>query len=345
MPSKTITTLQTQLFGEINGSKLSRIKDELIKKYAETDRRKVIDILIQYTKEGKILHWRNFLLTDIIKIVLDGEQDYADFFEWTITIESLSYWGIDGVLKTKGKNGYAALVNLITNNSLPISIRAKAVKSIAEFSKQPFDKGLPADPGYWKEEDLRIAAILDWQQEGYADGIGYAVPQLHPSLANPKSELEKLASKLDNKLAKSRNGRQDLANPSDWLVVANMQDIASIEGKWELPPKYLLFLKNYSPLRVSISGKKFIESLFLYGASELIERQIGYASNSVTHELLADWPPHFVIIADDGGDPYCINIEAVSNEDAPIYTAKHGQGEWKFEQVSESFIAFLKGLV
>lgn len=342
MPPKNIAALKTQLFGELNGSKLSRIKDELIKKCAEDDRKEVVAILMQYVKEGKILHWRDFLLTDIIKNVLDGEQEYAGFFEWTITIDSLAYWGIDGLLKTVGKDSYGELVEMIKNERLPLSVRAKAVKSIAEFSKQPFDKDLPRDPGYWKVEELTITAVLDWQQKGYPDGIGYAKPEMHPSLANPKSELEKLAAKLDKKLEKVRSKSQDFANPSNWLVVANDKDIAAIERKWILPEKYLLFLKNYSPLRVGITGERFVECFFLYGALELIERQIGYAYDGISQQPLTDWPLNFVVIGDDGGDPFCIDIAAASNGDAPVYTAMHGQGEWEFEMVSEGFIAFLK---
>lgn len=344
MPNKSIFLLQKQLFIEENGTRFSKLKDELIKNHAENDRRKVIEMLIQYVREGMIVHWRNFLLTDIIKLVFEGEHEYAEFFEWTITFDTMTYWGIDGLLKTKGKEAYKKVIELIKKERLPLAVRAKAIKSLAEFSKQPFDKGLPRDPGYWKDDDLRIDAVLDWQQKGYADGIGYSQPERHISLANPKTELEKLASRLDKKLEKSRKRGQDPANPTNWLVVANEKDIAAIENKWAIPDKYLLFLKKYSPLRVAISGKRLVECFFLYGASELIERQSGYAYNGITQELLTDWPLNFVVIGDDGGDPYCIDISSVSNGDAPIYTAEHGQGKWGFEQVSDSFISFLKSI-
>ena len=99
----TIKQLEEKLFNENDGSKFSKIKDRLIKLFAEYEREKVLEILIQYSKSGKILHWRAFLLTDIIALVKENETGYIKFFEWTITQPELTYWGIDGLLKTKGQ--------------------------------------------------------------------------------------------------------------------------------------------------------------------------------------------------------------------------------------------------
>lgn len=164
----------------------------------------------------------------------------------------LTYWGIDGLLKTKGKNSYGALIEIITNESQPAEIRAKAVKSIAEYSKQPFDRNLTGDPGHWKVEELRVSEIKAWQQNGYSDGKGYAVPITHNALKKPSSAFEKIVSKLDKKLKRSREEDQDLANPSNWLVIASDKDIEEIQMRWKLPEKYRLFLQNFSPLNVSI---------------------------------------------------------------------------------------------
>lgn len=344
MQRNSIDHLRQQLFDESNGSKFSKLKDKLLKTYVDTERELVINTLIQYVKEGQILHWRNFLLTDVIDIIHEKEKQYSDFFEWTITVPALTYWGIDGLLKTKGKDSYEKLIELINTEDQPLSIRAKAIKSICEFSKQTFDKGLPSDPGYWEVKNLKIVDILQWQQNGYPNGFGYEKPKIHPSLNNPKTDFEKLVSKLDNKLQKSRSAKQDLANPSNWLVIASETDISEIEKKWTLPDKYLLFLKNYSPLQVYIDSKKFVNELSLYGASDLIKGQNGYSYDAETQKALNDWPTNFVVIGDDGGDPFCIDISAINDGDAPIYSSMHGQGVWEFELVADTFIKFLKSL-
>jgi hypothetical protein len=345
MQKNSIDDLRQKLFAETDGIKFSNLKDKLIKLYGESERKLTIEIFEQYIKEGKITHWREFLMTDLIDLILENESEYSNFFEWTVTTPKLSYWGIDGLIKTKGKNSYRKLVEIIVNESCQISIRAKAIKSISEFSRQPFDFGLPSDPGYWKKENFKIQEILEWQKNGYLDGLGYVKPKTHPSLKNPKTDLEKIVSKLEKKLEKSRNKNQDLANPSNWLVIADIESILQIEAKWTLPEKYLLFLKYFSPLRLHIDNKKFVNGLSLYGARNLIESQVGYSLNSNNKSQIANWPENFLVIGDDGGDPFCIDLGNISNGDSPIYTSMHGQGTWKFELFNDSFINFLKGLV
>ena len=39
------------------------------------------------------------------------------------------------------------------------------------------------------------------------------------------------------------------------------------------------------------------------------------------------------------------NISDITNNDAPIYTSMHGNGEWEFEKYSDSFVDFLKDIV
>lgn len=343
--AKTIEQFEESLFTENDGSKFSKIKDKLIKSFSSTDREKVIEILIQYSKNGKMLHWRNFLLTDIIDLVEKDETNYIDFFEFTITKPELTYWGIDGLIKTKGVKAYKSLIELVQNGSLPTEVRAKAIKSIAIHSNQPFDRDLPKDPGYWKIEDFRINELLDWQSKEYRQGSGYKEPKIHPSLKNPKTELEKAVSKLDNKLEIERRKQQDLSNPSDWLAIADESKIETIEQKWKLPENYLLFLKNYSPINVFIDDEKFFQGLNLYGAEDLIKSQNGYSFNSMTSEVLTDWPSNYIVIADAGADPYCIDISNITNNDAPVYTSMHGNGKWEFEKYSDSFVDFLKDIV
>ncbi len=139
-----------------------------------------------------------------------------------------------------------------------------------------------------------------------------------------------------------RTKNQDLSNPTNWLVIADETDILDIEKKWKLPENYLLFLKNYSPLNVYIDSKKYFQGLRLYGASELLKRQGGYSFNPIINQTIDEWPKNFVVIADAGADPYCIDINQLKDNDAPVYTSIHGTGNWEFELYADSFLNFLK---
>ncbi|WP_435262642.1 hypothetical protein [Tenacibaculum sp. nBUS_03] len=140
-------------------------------------------------KNGQILHWRNFLLSDIVELVNEDESKHNIFFEWCVTQPKLTYWGTDGLIKTKGKKSFSTLIELAKDDNLETETRAKSIKSISIYSKQSFDRGLPKDPGYWKLEDLRIEEVKNWYKNGHQDGKGYSEPITHFSLENPKTEL------------------------------------------------------------------------------------------------------------------------------------------------------------
>lgn len=340
MAKATLQELSEKLFSESDGSKFSKIKDNLIRNFGTTDTAQVFDVFTRYAREGKLLHWRNFLMTDIIRMIPEDTIQYAPFFEWSITIPELTYWGIDGLLKVNGRNAYHSLVAIAANEQLQLSVRAKAIKSLAMHSQQPFDRQLPADPGYWKVMDLRLSEVMEWEKNGYPDGGGYAAPVTHPALEHPSSRLEQVVAGLERKLKQRRNNSQDLSNPADWLVIANSSDMNAIDGKWALPETYRTFLQNFSPLRVMIDGGEvFPGGLDLYGAAELIERQNGYAYDAVRQEEIADWPAHLVVIADAGGDPFCIDL---NSKEGAVYSSMHGMGRWDFELYTDNFIDFLE---
>jgi hypothetical protein len=50
--------------------------------------------------------------------------------------------------------------------------RAQAIKCLAIRSGQPFDRGLPEDPGEWEPEDLRTKELKAWAAQGYPQGGG-----------------------------------------------------------------------------------------------------------------------------------------------------------------------------
>ena len=335
-----LAALHRKLFDETSGVKFAVLKDRLINKFGETDRLAVLDILMAYARDGQLLHWRSSLVNEIVKLM--EPQELPDFFNWAVTMPDLAYWGVDGLLKSRGKDAYEPVVALAMSNTLPLEVKAKAVKSLAVLSRQPFDAGLSPDPGHWKADSLPLQDVLAWQSAGYPDGAGHSPPATHASLDEPGTVLEKAAAKLAKKLAAKRKKNHDPARPSNWLVIASGADLAAIDERWTLPSHYRDFLARFSPLRVYIDSKRYFQGLHLYGASELLKAQHGYSYNPVDQQAIAGWPAHYVVIADAGADPYCLDLSAIADGDAPVYTAEHGRGAWEFVRHADSFVDFLK---
>lgn len=95
---------------------------------------------------------------------------------------------------------------------------------------------------------------------------------------------------------------------------------------------------------MQLESEDFPQGLHLVGASELIKAQHGYAWNPVTQQTIADWPAQYIVIADEGGDPLCLDLGHIEGHDAPVRYAMHGSGRWDFEPYSASFVAFIAGL-
>lgn len=215
---------------------------------------------------------------------------------------------------------------------------------MALLSGQRFIQGLPSDPGHWKVTDLPTKEVQDWAAAGFPAGPGFSPPQRHPRLDAPKSRLEHIASQLDLKLAKLRKANQDPVNPSNWLVPAADTDVADVQARWGLPSIYVDFLRDFSPHRVHIVNRRYFQGLDLYGAAELLTAQHGYSLNPLTGELIENWPLEYVVIASHTGDPVVLDLPQDRTDDAPVLTARHGQGTWTFGQESPSFLAFLERL-
>src|SRR5450830_288015 len=137
MATAALENLRTKLFEESEGSKFARLKDRLLKNHGQQERLAVLAMLVDYVRDGQLLHWRTFLLPDMLRLTEPGE--YTDFYAWSLSQPKLAYWGVDGLLKSTGKAAYGMLIELITKQDTPLDVRAKAVKSLAVFSRQPFD--------------------------------------------------------------------------------------------------------------------------------------------------------------------------------------------------------------
>jgi hypothetical protein len=301
-------------------------------------------VLALYVRDGQISHMRTHACSCLAESVKEPHADSAALFREALSDPALRYWSILGFIRSAGRGAYEELARMAGDKSVPLDDRAQAIKCLAEFSKQPFDRNLPSDPGRWKASQLRLAEIEAWAKDGYPDGQGYSTPPRDAALDAPKTAFETVVSRLDKKLAKQRRKRQDPAEPSDWLTVGAPEDIQRISARWKLPAVYLDFLTRFSPVNVIIENRRFENGFQLFGAAELLEAQDGYAFDPDEQRPLEDWPAHLVVIASHGGDPFVLDLSKSDGQDAPVDTAEHGVGEWEFSRVADSFHAFLEML-
>ena len=115
-----------------------------------------------------------------------------------------------------------------------------------------------------------------------------------------------------------------------------------IKQKWNLPQKYLDYLKTHpesQELEIIDDETEEMIPITLYGANDLIKRQDGYAYNPIEKTIIEDWDPNLVVIADSDADPYCIDI---SHNNSPVLFAMHGMDEWCFDEYCVSLEIFFE---
>lgn len=341
--AKNVDTLKITLFSANDGGTACDAINAL-GKHAKKGSQEAKRALADYALTGSIGHMRKHACACIAGAVTSSDVELVAVFQMGLSDPQTCYWSILGYLSSAGRGAYEKLAELANDNTIRLAERAQAVKCLAQFSKQPFDRKLPSDPGHWNEKDLRLSEVLAWANAGYPDGKGFSEPSRHPSLDNPNTEFERIVSRFDKKLAKKRRERQDLAEPTEWLALADPADIERIKGRWNLPSTYLDFLTRFSPIDVTVANRRFYNHFQLFGAAELIEAQDGYSYSSVEQRPLEDWPSHLVVIASHGGDPFVLDLSKSDGSDAPVDTAEHGVGVWEFSREADSFMAFLETL-
>ncbi|HEY7330937.1 MAG TPA: SMI1/KNR4 family protein [Gemmataceae bacterium] len=341
--TKNLADLETTLFAAKDGGNACDAINEL-SKLAQKGNQHAQEALALYVREGRINHMRVYACSCLAESVKEPHVELAALFREGLSVPELRYWSILGYINSAGKDAYEELTKIAGDRLIPLGDRGQAIKCLARFSKRPFDRHLPSDPGHWEETDLRLSEVTTWANEGYPDGQGYSPPSRHTALDQPRTDFEKIVSLLDKKLAKKREKRQDLADPTNWLTVAAPEDIQRLKARWKLPSVYLDFLTRFSPVNVTIENPKLYNHFQLFGAGELIEAQDGYSFDPVEQTPIDDWPPHLVVIASHGGDPFVLDLSKSNGKDAPVDTAEHGMGVWEFSRVADSFQAFLETL-
>lgn len=327
---------------------------DLIRDLLRTKTRDAVPILMEYATNGPLDHVRDYASARLAELVPEGDASYAGFFEEGLSDAHLAYWSIQGLVRVSGRSSFPVLTQFALNPAHPVEHRAKAIRDIALLGGQRFIQGRPTDPGHWKVTDLPLNELHEWAADGFPPGPGFSPPERHPRLDAPVSQLDRIASQLDAKLAKLRKARQDPVNPSNWLVPASQPDLAAIQARWALPSMYSEFLRDFSPLRVNIVSRRYYQGLDLFGASELLSAQHGYSLNALTGERIGGWPPEYVVIANHAGDPFVLDLSQPGTADAPVLTAGHDEppvltaghleSSWNLAREAPSFLTFLERL-
>ncbi|MES2707524.1 MAG: hypothetical protein V4726_13080 [Verrucomicrobiota bacterium] len=107
----------------------------------------------------------------------------------------------------------------------------------------------------------------------------------------------------------SRHGTCRPQPASDW------------RGDFPLPGQLAAFYQDVGPDDISIDTGA--NPVFLPSLSNLWERQAGYRWNALTGQPIANWNPEWIVVADEGADPYVFYRGS-------ILSASHGSGVWDF---------------
>jgi len=239
--AKNLDDLNASLFSAKDGVAACHAINKLTK-HAKKGEDQAKSVLADYACNGSINHMREHACSCLASVVTESDAELAALFRKGLSDPDLRYWSILGYLRCVGKGAYKELTEIARDKSIRLNDRAHALKCLATSSKQPFDRNLPSDPGHWKENDLRLSEVIAWEKGGYQEGQGFSEPIRHPALDKPTTAFERIVSRLDKKLAKKRQERQDLADPTDWLALPAPEDIERIKARWKLPSVYLDFL-------------------------------------------------------------------------------------------------------
>jgi hypothetical protein len=82
---------------------------------------------------------------------------------------------------------------------------------------------------------------------------------------------------------------------------------------------------------VDITIKAYGNPYFLPSLAHLWSHQIGYRIHGITRERIMDWDDDWLVIADEGGDPFIF-----SRANGTVLHAFHGEGVWDPKPIFEN---------
>jgi hypothetical protein len=105
------------------------------------------------------------------------------------------------------------------------------------------------------------------------------------------------------------HGRVRPQTPTEWT------------GLFPIPPAIERFYREVGPADVTI--KTHGNPYFLPCLAELWKFQAGYRWNGLSGEPISDWNDDWLVVADEGGDPFIF-----SRASGAVLHAYHGEGDW-----------------
>ena|ERR1051326_8524122 len=112
-------------------------------------------------------------------------------------------------------------------------------------------------------------------------------------------------------------------------VVLRSQSVSDWAGEYPLPSAVAEYYSNLGPVDVWLES--YGNPYSLPSLSRLWSHQVGYRTHGNTGERLPDWEDDWLVIADQGGDPFIF-----SRTTSRILHAYHGEGVWEPDQIFES---------
>ncbi|WP_395749956.1 hypothetical protein [Prosthecobacter sp.] len=104
------------------------------------------------------------------------------------------------------------------------------------------------------------------------------------------------------------------------------QTAAEWTGPFELPVEILDYYQTFGPVDVNIAG--YGNPYFLPSLARLWSFQAGYRYHPQSGETFPDWNADWLVVADEGGDPFIFSLSAKT-----ILHAYHGEGSWNPEPI------------
>ena len=124
---------------------------------------------------------------------------------------------------------------------------------------------------------------------------------------------------------------KELLGRADPTAMFRPQPAVDWQGEFPLPSAVAEYFTELGPVDVWV--RAYGNPYFLPSLLKLWKHQTGYRTHGFTHERLPEWNDDWLVIADEGGDPFIF-----SRESGIILHAYHGEGVWEPTQMFDTLI-------
>ena len=124
---------------------------------------------------------------------------------------------------------------------------------------------------------------------------------------------------------------KELLRRADSKFVFRPQPVTDWHGGYPLPYALAEYFSELGPVDVWIQA--YGNPYFLPSLGQLWAHQTGYRTHGLTHERIHDWDDDWLVVADEGGDPFIF-----SRASSGILHAYHGEGVWEPTEMFDSLV-------